>query len=251
MTERQQRFCVWAGFAFAPIFAIGFWAIAGFIPPPSPSMDAAAVAQMFAENRNRIRIGIWIATAAAPLLAFYVAALTYQVRRIAGSDSPLATAQTIAGSCLILEFLFPQLVWQTAAYRSERSAEMVQMLNDLAWLPYVGIVGTAMAQMAIIAIAVLQDRRSEPLLPRWSAYVCIWAALGVCSGSLVVFTKTGPLAWNGLLSWYLLCVAFFTWMVTMTWLMLRASRRADAAGHVETASPDTQRLTERTPFSDR
>lgn len=28
----------------------------------------------------------------------------------------------LAGSCLILEFIFPQLVWQTAAYRSERSA---------------------------------------------------------------------------------------------------------------------------------
>jgi hypothetical protein len=228
MTERHQRLCVWAGISFAPVFLIGFALVAGFIPPPSPSMTADEVAHMFSAERDRIRIGIWIATAAAPLLAFYVAALTHQIRRIAGSDSPLATAQLIAGACLILEFIFPQLVWQTAAYRGERSPETVQMLNDLAWLPYVGIVGTAMAQMAIIAIVVFGDHRPEPLLPRWSAYLNIWAAFGVASGSLVVFTHSGPVAWNGILAWYLLCVSFFIWMVTMTWLMLRASRVAES-----------------------
>jgi hypothetical protein len=190
-------------------------------------MSAEAVARMFAEGRGRIRIGIWIACAAAPFLAFFVAALTHQIRRIAGNDSPLATAQLIAGSCLILEFLFPQLVWQTAAYRSERSPETIQMLNDLAWLPYVGIVGTAMIQMVIIAIVVFQDRRPQPLLPRWCAYLNIWTALGVAPGSFVVFVHNGPLAWNGILAWWVLCVSFFVWMVAMTWLMLRASRIAE------------------------
>jgi hypothetical protein len=190
-------------------------------------MSADAVARMFAEGRGRIRTGIWIACAAAPFLAFFVAALTHQIRRIAGNDSPLATAQLIAGSCLILEFLFPQLVWQTAAYRSERSPETIQMLNDLAWLPYVGIVGTAMVQMAIIAIVVFQDRRAQPLLPRWCAYLNIWTALGVAPGSFVVFVRNGPVAWNGILAWWVLCVSFFVWMVAMTWLMLRASRIAE------------------------
>jgi hypothetical protein len=229
VTEHHQRICIWAGIAFAPIFLVGFALVAGFIPPPSPGMTAQEVAYLFANERGRIRLGIWIATAAAPFLAFFVAALTHQIRRIAGPDSPLATAQLIAGSCLILEFLFPQLAWQTAAYRPERSAESIQLLNDLAWLPYVGIVGTAMAQMAIIAYVVLADRSPRPLLPRWSAYLSIWAALGVASGSLVVFVHSGPLAWNGFVAWYLLCVAFFAWMVAMTWLMLRASRVAEKA----------------------
>ncbi len=227
MTERQQRICVWGGITFAPLFFVGFWLLAGFIPPPAPGMSAQAVARLFAERRGRIRTGLWVATAAAPFLAFFVAALTHQIRRIAGGDSPLATAQLIAGSCLILEFIFPQLVWQTAAYRGERSPEVVQMLNDLAWLPYVGIVGTAMIQMAIIALVVFQDHGSPPLLPRWSAYLNMWTALGVAPGSFVVFVHSGPVAWNGILAWWLLCVSFFVWMVTMTWLMLRASRIAE------------------------
>jgi hypothetical protein len=238
MTELQQRICIWAGICFAPVFLIGFAIVAGFIPPPSPSMTADEIAYLFSHERDRIRIGIWIATAAAPLLGFFVAAISHQIRRIAGSDSPLATAQTIVGSCLILEFIFPQLIWQTAAFRSERSAETIQLLNDMAWLPYVGIVGTAMAQMFIVAIVIFLDRRTEPLLPRWAAYLNIWAAFGVAAGSFVPFAKTGPIAWNGIIAWYLLCVSFFVWMVTMTWLMLRSSKAAEAASEPAIPAPD-------------
>jgi hypothetical protein len=224
MTERQQRFCIWAGVGFAPIFFTGFWVVAQFIPPPAPSRGAASITRMFAEDRDRIRIGLWITTGASPLLAFYVAAITHQIRRICGPGSPVATAQAIAGCCIILEFIFPLLVWQTAAYRADRSPDLVLMLNDLAWLPFVGIVGTFIAQTVCVAYAVFTDRSDDPLLPRWVAYLSIWAALGVASGSLVVFTQHGPFAWNGILAWWLLVVAFFIWFVAMAWLMLRATR---------------------------
>jgi hypothetical protein len=85
-------------------------------------MSAGAVARMFAEGRGRIRAGIWIACAAAPFLAFFVAALTHQVRRITGGDSPLATAQLITRSCFILEFPFPQLVWRSTTSRGYRTS---------------------------------------------------------------------------------------------------------------------------------
>ena len=163
----------------------------GLFPAALPGHERRGSRADVRRGTRRIRTGIWIACAAAPLLAFFVVAPTHQIRRIAGSGSPLATAQLIAGSCLILEFLFPQLVWQTAAYRSERSPETIQMLNDLAWLPYVGIVGTAMVQMAIIAVVVFQDRRPQPLVPRWCAYLNIWTALGVAPGSSVSHFSSG------------------------------------------------------------
>jgi hypothetical protein len=88
-----------------------------------------------------------------------------------------------------------------------------------------------MAQMFIVALIIFLDQRPEPLLPRRFDYLNIWAALGVAAGSLVPFAKTGSVAWNGILAWYLLCVSFFVWMVTMTWLMLRSSRAAEALQH--------------------
>ena len=169
MIEQHQRLCVWLGFGFAPLLLIGL-SVAGFIQPPSPLLDAQAIAQMFDEDRTSIRIGIWIATAASPLLALFVAALSHLLRTIAGGHSPLATAQSIAGCCLILEFIFPQMVWQTAAYRIDRAPELVLMLHDVAWLCYVGVVGTAIAQMLIIAIVILKDSRAQPLVPRWVAF---------------------------------------------------------------------------------
>lgn len=224
--ERNQRFCIWAGLMFAPLICIGL-IVAGFFIPPAPSLDANAIATLYSENRLSIRIGILITTLAAPFLAFYCAALSHQIRRIAGGPSPLATAQTIAGACLILEFIFPQMVWQAAAYREGTSPELIQIFNDVAWLCYVGVDGTAIVQMLVMAIAILQDTRERPLIPRWCGFLCIWAAVGVVGGSFCMFVKSGLIAWNGIISWWILITAFFIWMIVMTWQMLLASRRVE------------------------
>lgn len=229
MIETHQRVCVWTGLLFAPLFLAGLL-VAGWLPPPTPEMSSDEVLRMFTEDRTRLRIGIWILTAAAPLLAFYGAALSHQIRRIVG-DSPLATAQSLAAACLILEFIFPQIIWQAGAFRPGRSAEAVQLCYDIGWLLYMGVVGTAMVQMAICGMAILQDRRADPLVPRWVAYVCFWSTLGVAGGGFCVFTRTGPIAWNGIIAFWLLAVAFFIWMMTMSWAMLRASRRLEHDTH--------------------
>lgn len=225
MTERHQRLCIRVGLLFLPLFWLGL-IVAGWFPPPSPGLTVAEVQRMFAQDRARIRVGVLILTLAAPLLAFYGAALTHQIRRNVGAGSPLATAQSLVAACLILEFIFPQMVWQAGAFRSERSPELVQLCYDIGWLMYIGVVGTAIVQMALCGIAILGDRRPEPLLPRWTAYICFWSAIGVAGGSFCVFFQAGPLAWNGLIAFWLLAVAFFVWMLTMCSGMLRTSRRA-------------------------
>jgi hypothetical protein len=69
---------------------------------------------------------------------------------------------------------------------------------------------------------------------RWAAYLNIWAAFGVASGSLDVFAHRGPFAWDGLLAWWLLVVTFFIWFATMAVLMHNASRRLENDGMAET-----------------
>lgn len=237
MVERQQRWCCWIGIGFMPMFLIGLGFVAGWIPPPAPAEGADEIAAMYDQDRTRIRVGVWILTAAAPLLFFYIAAISHQLRRIVGGPSALVTVQTAAGACLILEFIFPQLIWQAAAYREGRDAEDVLLFNDLGWLLYIGVVSTAMVQMIIVAVVVLLDPRPRPLLPRWCAYLNLWCALGVAAGGFVVFVHRGPIAWNGLVSWWLLAFAFFVWMVTMTTLMLRASHRAQAEAQAPPVEP--------------
>lgn len=225
--ESHQRLCIWIGLSFAPLICIGLL-IAGFFIPPSPSLDANAIAQMFEDNRTGIRIGILITTLSAPTLAFFVAALSHQIKRIAGGSTPLAIVQTAAGACLILEFIIPQMIWQAAAYRPERSAEIVQTLHDISWLCYVGVNGTAIVQMLVFAIAIFHDKRDVPLIPRWGGYLALWASLGITGGSFCMFVKSGPIAWNGIISWWLLVSAFIVWMIVACWQMLQASRRVEA-----------------------
>ncbi|BBY80205.1 hypothetical protein H7I53_15600 [Mycolicibacterium pulveris] len=225
MTGRHQRLCVWVGLLFLPLFWIGLM-VAGWFPPPSPHLTTAEVVEMFTTDRTRLRFGVLILTSAAPLLAFYGAALTHQIKRSVDASSPLATAQTLVAACLILEFIIPQMIWQAGAYRSERDPELIRLCYDIGWLMYIGVVGTAIVQMVLCSIAILQDRRPEPLMPRWIGYLCLWSAVGVAGGSFCVFFQTGPLAWNGLIAFWLLAVAFFAWMVTMSWGMLRCAHPA-------------------------
>jgi hypothetical protein len=227
VTEAHQRLCVRLGLVFLPLFWLGLM-VAGWFPPPRPNLTVVEVEQMFAQDRTRIRIGVLILTSAAPLLAFYGAALTHQIRRSLGEASPLATAQSLVAACLILEFIFPQMIWQAGAYRGGRNPDLVQLCYDMGWLMYIGVVGTAMVQMVLCGVAILQDRRDEPLVPRWVGFACFWSAIGVAGGSFCVFFQRGPVAWNGLIAFWLLAVAFFVWMLTMSWAMLRCSRPVSA-----------------------
>ena len=123
---------------------------------------------MYQLHHVRIRIGVSIAALAAPLLALFFGVIGVQMRRIEGRYSPLAYVQMMLGACLVLVFIVPMWTWQTAAYRPFRAIETTQALNDLAWLPFVGIVSTFIFQAIAIAVAILTDSRTAPVFPRWA-----------------------------------------------------------------------------------
>lgn len=53
-------------------------------------------------------------------------------------------------------------------------------------------------------------------------YFNIWAISLLAPGGFIVFFKTGPLAWNGILACWLVLAAYFSWIVVNTILLLRA-----------------------------
>ena len=223
-----------------PVFFIGLGLIAHFIPPPSPGLSAAAVARMYQQHHVRIRIGVDIAALAAPLLALFFAVIGVHMRRIEGRYSPLAYVQMMLGACLVLVFIMPMWTWQAAAYRPFRAIETTQALNDLAWLPFVGIVSTFVFQAIAVGVAILTDTRRRPVFPRWSGFVNLWAVAGVLPGAFVVFVKHGPLGWNGLLAWWLIISTFFVWMCVMAYVMFKAIDAQDSDPDLDSASTDAR-----------
>jgi hypothetical protein len=204
------------------VFFVGFGLIARFIPPPDPGLGAAEIADLYRQHSVRIRFGMLLAMWAGVLCVPWVIAVGLQMKRIEGRVAPLAYLQIALGLLLPLEFIVPLYFFQTAAYRSERSADMVQALNDLGWLPFTGLVYTVVAQAIVIGVAILADKRTTPVFPRWAGYFSIWAGLLMTPASLDVFFIDGPLAWNGAISWWVLLVSFFVWLIVLTVVTFQA-----------------------------
>ena len=215
-------------------FFVGLMLFAGFIPPPSPASDAATIATMFRDHTIGIRVGLFISMLATGLLCPFYAAISMQMRRTEGQWSALSLTQAIAGACSTLEIVLPMMIWQAAAFRPERDPVTTQALNDMAWLPFLGLTTTVIIQNIVFGVVILRDRRPDPLLPRWYGYANFFAAVGIVPAGFIVFFKTGPLAWDGLIAWWLPVVVFFCWIIATALLLTKSSNRSDA-GHVETA----------------
>lgn len=241
MNARTQRLCIWSGPAFMVLFFLGFGVIARYIPPPDPADTAAEVAQRYREDANAIRTGMVLSMYALVFYVPWVATLSVHMRRIEGTHTPLSYSQLGLGAVLPVAF-FPSLYYfQVAAFRPDRPDTDIQQLNDMGWLPFTGIIYTIMLQNIVIAVAVLSDKRAEPVFPRWYAYFSLWCALLYCPASLDVFFTGGPLAWNGLFSWWLSLIAFFAWLVVTTVLLFRAVK------HQERERPRAEAIPEQLP----
>jgi hypothetical protein len=213
MNRTIHKFCAWSGTLCLITMAIGFVLIAGFVPTRSPGQSALETAQFIIDTRTRIRWGMILSMFSASLLMTYAVSMMIHMRRIEGRHSALAFIQFGLGAIFVLEFIYLLFFWQTATFRVDRAPELIQLLNDMAWIPFVGLTSTAVVQVACFGLAVLLDRRERPIFPRWLGYYNLWVALMFTPGTFNVFFKDGPLAWNGIVAWYLPLVVFACWLI--------------------------------------
>jgi hypothetical protein len=222
MNAKTQRICLWCGPLLTIVFFIGFGLIARFIPPPDPALSAADIADLYRQHSERIRLGMLLSMWAGVLCVPWVIVVGLQMKRIEGQFAPLAYVQMALGLLLPMEFIVPLYFFQVAAYRPGRSVEVVQALNDLGWLPFTGLVYTVVGQAIVIGVAILADKRTTPVFPRWAGYFSIWAGLLMTPASVDVFFMDGPLAWNGAIAWWVLLVTFFVWLIVLTVVTFQA-----------------------------
>jgi len=249
MNPRVLKLCAWSGTACLVVMGIGFAGIAGFIPPPSPHDSAQETARLFVEDKDAIRIGMILSMMAAALLVPFAVAITLQMRRIEGPHSALAFIQLGLGAIFVLEFIYLIFFWQVATFRTDRAPEIIETLNDMAWIPFVGLSSTIVMQSAVFGAAILMDRRARSIFPRWLGYYNLWAALMFVPGTFNVFFETGSLAWNGLIAFYIPVGVFVTWLVINSWLLSKAvdhqvqeERAAPPAASPEAMAAEIARL---------
>ena len=227
-TTKTQLVWAYSCYGFIGVFGIAFVVLAGFFPPPSPTVDAEHIAALIRANAGSIRIGMAVGIAASALLLPWGAAVAAQIKRIERGQSMLTYTWVSANAILTLLFIYCCLWWAVAAFRPESSPQVIQSFNDMAWLGFLAIISTALVQCAVLAVATFQDRGPDPVYPRWFGYFQVWCLLLFTPDLFVICFKQGPLAWNGILSFWVVVTAALVWLVVTTHMTARAIKRQPA-----------------------
>jgi hypothetical protein len=193
MNYTGERLCIWAGPLSVTLFGLGFVVIAGLVPLPAPHASPDQIGHYYDGKTTRVGLGMAVAILGAGLLYPWSAALATQIKRIDGERSALATAQLAGGVGLATTLMLGLGLIACTAYRPDRSPAVLQGMNDLAWLLFVGLVPPVIVQCAATAIAILGDSDPEPRLPRWLGFLNLWAALLFAGGPIDFVVKRGPL----------------------------------------------------------
>jgi hypothetical protein len=217
----NQRLMAYSGIASLIILLLGMWVIAGFVPPPGPNKSLEQIVALYTEHGVRIRFGLIVACAGVTLLGPWTVVIAIQMRRVEGQFAPLALLQAILGAVLIIEFYVPSVMWMAAAFRPELDPAFTYRLHDLASITFVSLPWSAALQAILLAMVILQDNHDERVFPRWLAYLSAWAAVSFLPGAFNCLAKTGIIAWNGVLAWWLGLSAFGIWIVAVSFCLLR------------------------------
>ena len=225
-----ELFLFWLLPALGLTWIAVFLIFPGFAPPMSPTMSAEEVAAFY-RDPNRlplIRYSMivfnWFAVGLVPVLAL----IALQMRRMAHrtpifSYSILACA---AGGPTI--FLMANLFWLTAAYRPTRDPQLTQMFNDLAWVTFSSQVGFLIGQSVILALAIYLDRQQRPVFRPWVAHFNLVVAALLVPAAFVGTAMSGPIAWDGLLTFWVRNIAIGVWIVVMAVVLGDAIKRQRA-----------------------
>jgi hypothetical protein len=143
--------------------------------------------------------------------------------RIEGGFGVLALSALVGGVGTIVLTFYPAIWWLVAAYRPERASELVYLMNDMAWLQFIGGVTLFLVIPCCIVVAALSDKSVNPIYPRWMGFLNIFLVMMTVPDQLLFFFHSGPFAWNGLFGFWIPLVAFVTWFLSTSYMTRRAA----------------------------
>lgn len=235
MDTKAQITCLWAGLVMVCGLGVGL-ITAGWLPPPDPDHSADEIAQLYLDDQDKIRVGILIAFFATPFaLPFFVVVAMHM--RVNGRWTSWSLVQLGCAALGLVSTLVACFLYLAATYQpEERTPGELQLLHDVGWLNLIGNVAPTIVQCAAIAAFVF-TRDDQTALPRWAGYFNLWWALLLVPGLFVYCFDTGPLAWNGIFTFWLGAAFVAVWYPTM-FLLLRRSIHAADQGAVNSGARD-------------
>ena len=233
--SKIQMFGAWCAIGYLVLVFTGWGAVAGFLPPTDPTDNAAQIGQLYEADFTRIRAGMLIVMFAAVVFIPFVAVMAQFIARIEGGPGVLTYTFLLGGAGNMVLTFYPAIWWLTAAFRPERADELIQLMNDLAWLQFLGGVTLYLAMPLTVLVVALADRSDQPIFPRWCGYANGFVGIAILTDQLLFFFDEGPFAWNGLFGVWL-PVVFFCSFFIINFVVARQAILRERTGLVPAAA---------------
>jgi hypothetical protein len=223
MSKRDQWICWWSLPVFYNLFGLMFVFLGKVMPPPKPGLTQQEIVA-FVESNARSMQSAWVLLSLTLGFASLSSGLIVtQMKRMRGVSPALAYAYlAVLAVAALPGCLFCGLMFALAAFR-QRDPQVVAMLYDMGMLSFVGSLGCFVTQYLVFAIAIFLDRRG--IFPKWLAYMSLWGIVTELVAIPIWIFRSGPYAWDGLISFYLGTVIFVVWEICLIVCLYKAIKR--------------------------
>lgn len=236
---RSWKMLAWCGPIFLGAFFFLWGVLAGNIPPFPPSASALEVKAHFTDHSLAIMIGMSVCLTLTACYMAWGAAVSHVMNRIEGPNGILSKIELMGATITCAPIMTACAFWLTAAHEATAlSPEVLHMLYWMGWLLIDLAYLVTSFQIAASSIVFMRDKREKPLVP---SYVCWWGWVTVASFFVVnaiPFVTTGPLAFNGVISFWIAFFTWFFWIPGLSYYVIKAVDRlkaeeaaASLAGH--------------------
>jgi hypothetical protein len=224
--KRDLWVTYWIFAGFYTVMAAGTVLLGRVTPPPRPDVTDLQVAHWFAQHHLTIQAGFTVLLMVTGGAAISNGIIGYFMQRMSSGRVLSYAFIGSMGVGAVPGFTLMLACWLTATFRPGRSPQVLHLLYDLGMLSYNGSLGCFTAAYLVLAIAILYDQNR--ILPKWYAYVTVWQVVTEVLATQMWLFRSGALAWNGMITFYIAVVMFGIWVVLLFPLFNQAIKKEPA-----------------------
>lgn len=230
---KTQQISLWMAPVFGAVLLLAFVVFPGVVPPLTPRSTANEVATFYRDHAATVRFSMITFNLCGVMLLPFFMVIVVQMKRMATQSHVFAYCYLTAATSGTTLFALSAIYYLVAAFRPDRSPQLTMLLNDMAWMIFIAPVGMLVGQNLLLALAIYFDDGPARVFPRWVGHFCVATALAMAPAVGAAIFTTGPLAWNGLVSFYFRNGAYALFVIVM-FFVLRAALRRQAGQRIDT-----------------
>jgi hypothetical protein len=225
---RYVRACAWSGFVLLAVTVL-CWGILGHnVPPFSPALSADELAAQIRASAPQIRIGMILQLPASALYFIWGVAISKVMQGVERDNDVLSTIQLWGAGFTTIVFVLPCALWLTISYRPDvMEPKTIQYFYDFSWFFFDMAYSLTTIQTTAIGVCFLSDKRRDPIMPPWAAWLTIWVGISFALETMMPLVYSGPFARSGLLNYWIEFTLFFIMWIVVGVYTLRGVGRLE------------------------